>query len=197
MGEEAIVGGPEVHQEIPVNVAEALEIDQPGLIIAREGEAALQGGAHEALMVVGGRVKQMAEDLFPGPLLFTGTGGGVGVVQLEKQRLGLGHGAAEIGSDGGKGGHGNCQNRRNCQDWQLKIERYEVLPDIRSPDLPITCDHPISYSIPNSFHFLSTSARVFSSIRISSGQGRVKPSAGHLRVASIPILEPKLGRREA
>jgi hypothetical protein len=32
---------------------------------------------------------------------------------------------------------------------------------------------------------------------ISSGQGRVKPSEGHLRVASTPILEPKLGKRGA
>ena len=39
--------------------------------------------------------------------------------------------------------------------------------------------------------FLLTSA----SILISSGQGRVKPSEGNLRVASTPILEPKLGRR--
>jgi hypothetical protein len=53
------------------------------------------------------------------------------------------------------------------------------------------------YSIPKSFHFLSTSALVFSSIRISSGQGRLKPSLGHLRVASMPIFEPKLGSREA
>ena len=55
----------------------------------------------------------------------------------------------------------------------------------------------VDYSIPRSFHFLSTAALVLSSMRISSGQGRVKPSVGHLRVASIPILEPKLGRREA
>src|SRR6185437_6004004 len=58
-----------------------------------------------------------------------------------------------------------------------------------------------TYSIPNSlhstFHLLSTRALVFASIRISSGQGRVKPSLDHLRVASMPILEPKLGRREA
>ena len=46
------------------------------------------------------------------------------------------------------------------------------------------------YSSPSSFHFLSTSALVFSSIRISSGQGRVKPSLGHLRVASMPIFDP-------
>jgi len=48
----------------------------------------------------------------------------------------------------------------------------------------------IAYSRPNSFHFLFTSALVFSSIRISSGQGRLKPSLAHLRVASMPIFEP-------
>jgi hypothetical protein len=47
-----------------------------------------------------------------------------------------------------------------------------------------------TYSMPSSFHFLSTSALVFSSIRISSGQGRVNPSLAHLRVASIPIFDP-------
>ena len=46
------------------------------------------------------------------------------------------------------------------------------------------------YSMPSSFHFLSTRALVFSSIRISSGLGRVKPSLDHLRVASMPIFEP-------
>jgi hypothetical protein len=46
------------------------------------------------------------------------------------------------------------------------------------------------YSRPSSFHFLSTRALVLSSIRISSGQGRLKPSLGHLRVASMPIFEP-------
>src|SRR5215472_2736467 len=54
-----------------------------------------------------------------------------------------------------------------------------------------------SQSIPNSFHFLSTSALVLASMRISSGQGRVKPSLAHLRVAPMPIFDPKLGRREA
>jgi hypothetical protein len=53
------------------------------------------------------------------------------------------------------------------------------------------------YSIPNSFHIRSTFAFTSADILISAGQGRVKPSVGHLRVASIPILGPKLGRREA
>jgi len=45
-------------------------------------------------------------------------------------------------------------------------------------------------SLANAFHFPFTTALVFSSIRISSGQGRVKPSLAHLRVASTPIFEP-------
>ena len=51
-----------------------------------------------------------------------------------------------------------------------------------------------NYCIPSSFasafHLLSTSSFVLASIRISSGQGRVKPSVGHFRVASIPIFDP-------
>ena len=51
----------------------------------------------------------------------------------------------------------------------------------------------VSYSIPNSFanafHLPSTNAFVFASMTISSGQGRVKPPVGHLRVASISILK--------
>ena len=43
----------------------------------------------------------------------------------------------------------------------------------------------------------STFAVVVGSIFSMGGQGRLKPSAGHLRVASMPILLPKLGRREA
>src|ERR1700693_645921 len=45
------------------------------------------------------------------------------------------------------------------------------------------CPAHTSYSSPNSlanaFHLLSTSAFVFASMTISSGQGRVKPSVGH------------------
>jgi hypothetical protein len=45
-------------------------------------------------------------------------------------------------------------------------------------------------SFARAFHLLSTSAFVLASMTISSGQGLVKPSVGHLRVASMPILEP-------
>jgi hypothetical protein len=41
------------------------------------------------------------------------------------------------------------------------------------------------------FHRASTRFFVASSIKISSGHGRIKPSDVHLRVASIPIFDPK------
>src|SRR5579859_1997772 len=50
--------------------------------------------------------------------------------------------------------------------------------------------HSVPYSIPRLFHFLSIIALISGSMMISSGQGREKPSVDHLRVASIPILEP-------
>jgi hypothetical protein len=57
------------------------------------------------------------------------------------------------------------------------------------------------YLIPSSLartcHLLSTIDLVLASIVISSGHGRANPSVDHFRVASIPIFEPKLGRREA
>ena len=51
----------------------------------------------------------------------------------------------------------------------------------------------ITYSMPNSFHRRVTCSFVLLSMVISSGQGRVKPSFAHLRVPSIPILDPKFG----
>jgi hypothetical protein len=43
---------------------------------------------------------------------------------------------------------------------------------------------------PNVFHSAATRALVVSSIKISSGHGRVNPSVAHFRVASMPIFEP-------
>lgn len=43
---------------------------------------------------------------------------------------------------------------------------------------------------PDFFHNSSTRFFTSGDISITPGQGRVKPSAGHLRVASIPIFEP-------
>src|SRR5450759_2990942 len=75
-------------------------------------------------------------------------------------------------------------------------EQYPV-PSSQSPVAASTAEYENQiafYSMPNSFasafHLLSTSARVFASITISSGHGRAKPSVDHLRVASMPIFEP-------
>ena len=45
-------------------------------------------------------------------------------------------------------------------------------------------------SMPSFFQMLSMRVRVVASMESISGQGRVKPSPAHLRVASMPILEP-------
>jgi len=47
------------------------------------------------------------------------------------------------------------------------------------------------FSSESDFHRASTFFFVASSIRISSGHGRANPSDSHLRVASIPIFDPK------
>src|SRR5260370_8337279 len=81
-----------------------------------------------------------------------------------------------------------------------KLPTPSVLPAAAAPVSLSARDRRLysqSYSIPISLHLLSTSALVLASIRISSGQGRLKPSVGHLRVASMPIFEPKFGSREA
>ena len=43
---------------------------------------------------------------------------------------------------------------------------------------------------PTRFHISSTRSFTSADISITPGHGRVKPSPGHLRVASIPIFEP-------
>ena len=48
-----------------------------------------------------------------------------------------------------------------------------------------------AFQIPKLFQIASTRAFVFSSTSISSGHGRANPSLAHLRVASIPIFDPK------
>ena len=48
----------------------------------------------------------------------------------------------------------------------------------------------IAVYIPSLAHRASTFAFVARSISIIAGQGRSKPSAFHLRVASMPIFEP-------
>jgi hypothetical protein len=53
---------------------------------------------------------------------------------------------------------------------------------------PSAPNHP-PYS-PAAFHNPSTRRFTSSDMRMTPGHGRVKPSPGHLRVASIPIFEP-------
>ena len=48
---------------------------------------------------------------------------------------------------------------------------------------------PTGYN-PACFHNSSTRRFTSSRMPITPGQGRVKPSPGHLRVASMPIFEP-------
>ncbi len=53
--------------------------------------------------------------------------------------------------------------------------------------------HPVrlwAYFNPAFFHNASTRFCTSSGILITSGQRRVKPSSGHLRVASTPIFDP-------
>lgn len=99
MGEKAVVRGPEIDEEIPVDLGKILKIDQRVLVIAGKGEAALQRSANKALMIVRGRVQKVAKDFFLRPLPLAGARGCVGVVEFHQQRFGLGHGAAEVRSD--------------------------------------------------------------------------------------------------
>ena len=63
---------------------------------------------------------------------------------------------------------------------------------------PSTAHSPrVSYSSPNSFQRRLIRCLISSAISTSSGHGRSNPSVGHLRVASMPILLPKFGSREA
>ena len=115
VGEKTVVCGPEIDEEIPVNFGEVLQIDERILIVAGKGQAALQSSADKALMVVRGRVEQVAEDFLFGPLPFARARGCVGVVQLHEQRFGLGHGTAEVGGNGGEWVHGIARIAENTK----------------------------------------------------------------------------------
>ena len=60
-----------------------------------------------------------------------------------------------------------------------------------------SCQSLPPYSSPNSFQRFVIRALTSADISTSSGHGRSNPSVAHLRVASIPILLPKFGSREA
>src|SRR5664279_1386963 len=82
---------------------------------------------------------------------------------------------------------GRCRKFRATGNRPYR-KRYCRTYPVSTDNRPMATAFP--YSNPNSFHLFVTLAFVASSMRISSGQGRVKPSVGHLRVASTPIFDP-------
>jgi hypothetical protein len=52
VSQKAIVRGPEIDQEVPVDFGKILQIDQRILFVPGKCEAALQRGADKSLMVV-------------------------------------------------------------------------------------------------------------------------------------------------
>src|SRR5437763_10165653 len=103
MGEITVVAGPEINQESPVHFPEVLELNQRVLIVSREHQAALQRGPHKTLMIVRRRIHQVSKNLFPRPLLWTGTSRCISIGQLRQQWLGLSNGSAQVGSYFAKG----------------------------------------------------------------------------------------------
>ena len=73
--------------------------------------------------------------------------------------------------------------------WAAPLE-VEIKVKATDKSVRPTRSHSILNSFASDFHLLSTNAFVLQSITILSGQGRVKPSVGHLRVALMPIFEP-------
>src|SRR5712692_727078 len=67
--------------------------------------------------------------------------------------------------------------------------RLHTVDSLRAIHVALSSCHVLSSA--SDFHRASTLFFVASSINISSGHGRVKPSDAHLRVASIPIFDPK------
>jgi len=94
MEKMAIIGAPERYQITPGKHFIVLDRDPLFLGIAGHDDPALDLRADEAVVIVGGRIKQMAEDLFAGPFFrgtvfrrtgFGGSGGaGVGVSETGK-----------------------------------------------------------------------------------------------------------------
>ena len=65
--EELIVRTPQRYQQRPGGVLEVLSADVAVLVVAGEVELRLERGAHETLMVIGGRVDQVAYKLLTRP----------------------------------------------------------------------------------------------------------------------------------
>src|SRR4029079_17976581 len=74
------------------------------------------------------------------------------------------------------------QRERQREDGVLELDH---LQDDREAAHPL--HNPNSFQIPSTLRFTA------SSMTMSGGQGRWKPSLGHLAVASMPIFAPKFG----
>src|SRR5580698_1376992 len=64
VGEKAVVGAPEREKLRPGGLLKGLYLNVAVLVITGKGERLLQAGAHEALVIVGCRVDEMADELF-------------------------------------------------------------------------------------------------------------------------------------
>jgi hypothetical protein len=73
--------------------------------------------------------------------------------------------------------------------YQLSYSRRNDLLAAHNGLSPVRFLTSLAYS-PAFFHSAATRSRTSGLISITSGQGRVKPSSGHLRVASMPIFDP-------
>ncbi len=83
-----VLAGPQRDQTGPGHLLNGLDTDAAFLIVAWKFQRVLQGGANEALMVVGRRVDQMPDHLLPRPAARTKGHGAIGFADLSKTRLG-------------------------------------------------------------------------------------------------------------
>jgi hypothetical protein len=85
-----------------------------------------------------------------------------------------------------------CSPFRPSDRWLNCCIQGKALIDRIAVDLPHHPDVTPPYGVhsPSFAHIASTFALVAASISIIAGHGRSKPSAFHLRVASMPIFEP-------
>jgi hypothetical protein len=93
----------------------------------------------------------------------------------------------------------SIENRKNNRSTRASLNRPEKSAHAARESLVASSESltkTARYS-PRLFHNASIRAFVPASIKISSGHGRANPSVAHLRVASIPIFEPRSWMREA
>jgi hypothetical protein len=85
---------------------------------------------------------------------------------------------------------GKLKGTQGCYGYVMFATRIDVTAIKQVEMVPASTPRGTNRYNPALFH--SSSTRCFTSldIRITPGQGRVNPSPGHLRVASIPIFEP-------